>query len=79
MSTWAAPSPGQLMELHIGNATWNKNMHISNSTWKLMPLAMQSMKTSSNSFMYEYVDNENLEKWLHGGDAGPSSPLTWDI
>ncbi|KAH6836136.1 Protein kinase superfamily protein [Perilla frutescens var. hirtella] len=28
--------------------------------------------------VYEYVDNGNLEQWLHG-DVGPSSPLTWDI
>lgn len=28
--------------------------------------------------MYEYVDNGNLEQWLHG-DVGPVSPLTWDI
>ncbi|KAL6550674.1 hypothetical protein OROMI_021162 [Orobanche minor] len=26
--------------------------------------------------VYQYVDNGNLQKWLHGGD---SSPLTWDI
>ncbi|OAY81195.1 putative serine/threonine-protein kinase, partial [Ananas comosus] len=28
--------------------------------------------------VYEYVDNGNLEQWLHG-DVGPRSPLTWDI
>lgn len=28
--------------------------------------------------MYEYVDNGNLEQWLHG-DVGPCSPLTWEI
>ncbi|KAI8015164.1 putative serine/threonine-protein kinase [Camellia lanceoleosa] len=28
--------------------------------------------------VYEYVDNGNLEQWIHG-DVGPSSPLTWDI
>ena len=28
--------------------------------------------------VYEYVDNGNLEQWLHG-DVGPVSPLTWDI
>lgn len=28
--------------------------------------------------MYEYVDNGNLEQWLHG-DVGAVSPLTWDI
>lgn len=28
--------------------------------------------------MYEYVNNGNLEQWLHG-DVGPVSPLTWDI
>lgn len=28
--------------------------------------------------VYEYVDNGNLEQWLHG-DVGPISPLTWEI
>lgn len=28
--------------------------------------------------VYEYVDNGNLEQWLHG-DVGPQSPLTWDV
>lgn len=28
--------------------------------------------------VYEYVDNGNLEQWLHG-DVGAYSPLTWDI
>ncbi|KAG8085677.1 hypothetical protein GUJ93_ZPchr0010g10952 [Zizania palustris] len=27
--------------------------------------------------VYEYVDNGNLEQWLHG-DIGPVSPLSWD-
>ncbi|XP_052182389.1 probable receptor-like serine/threonine-protein kinase At4g34500 [Diospyros lotus] len=30
------------------------------------------------SLVYEYVDNGNLEQWLHG-DVGPVSPLTWDV
>lgn len=28
--------------------------------------------------VYEYVDNGNLEQWLHG-EVGPVSPLSWDI
>lgn len=28
--------------------------------------------------VYEYVDNGNLEQWLHG-DVGPCSPLTWEF
>ncbi|XVE94929.1 hypothetical protein REPUB_Repub02eG0052300 [Reevesia pubescens] len=28
--------------------------------------------------VYEYVDNGNLEQWLHG-DVGPCIPLTWEI
>ncbi|XP_058754313.1 probable serine/threonine-protein kinase At1g01540 [Vicia villosa] len=28
--------------------------------------------------VYEYVDNGNLDQWLHG-DVGPVSPMTWDI
>ena len=27
--------------------------------------------------MYEFVENGNLEQWLHG-DGAPVSPLTWD-
>ncbi|KAK3420889.1 hypothetical protein EUGRSUZ_G00446 [Eucalyptus grandis] len=33
---------------------------------------------SKRMFVYEYIDNGNLEQWLHG-DVGPVSPLTWDI
>ncbi|CAF2034895.1 BnaA09g00970D [Brassica napus] len=29
--------------------------------------------------VYEYVDNGNLEQWLHGDGLGSKSPLTWDI
>ncbi|KAK9122380.1 hypothetical protein Syun_019997 [Stephania yunnanensis] len=28
--------------------------------------------------VYEYIDNGNLEQWLHG-DVGLVSPLTWEI
>lgn len=28
--------------------------------------------------VYEYVNNGNLEQWLHG-EVGPISPLTWEI
>lgn len=28
--------------------------------------------------MYEYVNNGNLEQWIHG-DVGPVSPLSWEI
>ncbi|KZV53376.1 putative receptor-like serine/threonine-protein kinase [Dorcoceras hygrometricum] len=28
--------------------------------------------------VYEYIDNGNLEQWLHG-ELGPVSPLTWEI
>jgi hypothetical protein len=28
--------------------------------------------------VYEFVENGNLEQWLHG-DVGPCSPLTWEI
>jgi hypothetical protein len=28
--------------------------------------------------VYEYVDNGNLDQWLHG-DVGEVSPLTWEI
>ncbi|OEL34123.1 putative receptor-like serine/threonine-protein kinase [Dichanthelium oligosanthes] len=28
--------------------------------------------------LYEFVENGNLEQWLHG-DVGPVSPLTWEL
>ena len=28
--------------------------------------------------VYEYVDNGNLDQWLHG-DVGQFSPLSWNI
>lgn len=28
--------------------------------------------------VYEYVNNGNLEQWLHG-DVGAKSPLTWEV
>ncbi|XP_030470151.2 probable receptor-like serine/threonine-protein kinase At4g34500 [Syzygium oleosum] len=33
---------------------------------------------SKRMLVYEYIDNGNLEQWLHG-DVGPVSLLTWDI
>ncbi|KAG8642630.1 probable serine/threonine-protein kinase At1g01540 isoform X1 [Manihot esculenta] len=33
---------------------------------------------SHRMLVYEYVNNGNLEQWLHG-DIGPWSPLTWEI
>ncbi|KAK1402650.1 putative receptor-like serine/threonine-protein kinase [Heracleum sosnowskyi] len=33
---------------------------------------------SERLLVYEYVDNGNLEQWLHG-DVGPISPLSWEI
>lgn len=33
---------------------------------------------SQRILVYEYIDNGNLEQWLHG-DVGPVSPLTWEI
>lgn len=33
---------------------------------------------SSRMLVYEYVDNGNLDQWLHG-DVGDVSPLTWDF
>ncbi|KAH7670494.1 Non-specific serine/threonine protein kinase protein [Dioscorea alata] len=32
----------------------------------------------SRMMVYEYVDNGNLDQWLHG-DMGRVNPLTWEI
>lgn len=32
----------------------------------------------SRMLVYEYVDNGNLDQWLHG-DMGRVNPLTWEI
>ncbi|KAK9114926.1 hypothetical protein Syun_021723 [Stephania yunnanensis] len=34
--------------------------------------------SSIRMLVYEYIDNGNLEQWLHG-DVGLVSPLTWEI
>lgn len=39
---------------------------------------LMTVLLSFRMLVYEYVDNGNLEQWLHG-DVGPISPLTWDI
>jgi len=41
-------------------------------------LSSVTILLSFRMLVYEYVDNGNLEQWLHG-DVGPVSPLTWDI
>ncbi|XP_078182245.1 putative serine/threonine-protein kinase At1g01540 [Carex rostrata] len=33
---------------------------------------------ANRMLVYEFVDNGNLEQWLHGNE-GPTSPLNWDI
>uniref|UniRef100_A0A1J3D042 non-specific serine/threonine protein kinase n=1 Tax=Noccaea caerulescens TaxID=107243 RepID=A0A1J3D042_NOCCA len=34
--------------------------------------------SAQRMLVYEYIDNGNLEQWLHG-EVGPVSPLTWDL
>lgn len=34
--------------------------------------------TNYRMLVYDFVDNGNLEQWIHG-DVGDVSPLTWDI
>ena len=34
--------------------------------------------TLDRMLVYEYVENGNLDQWLHG-DVGDESPLTWDM
>ncbi|KAK9152170.1 hypothetical protein Syun_010479 [Stephania yunnanensis] len=36
------------------------------------------MEGAYRMLVYEYIDNGNLEQWLHG-DVGLVSPLTWEI
>ncbi|KAH9603699.1 hypothetical protein KSS87_007450 [Heliosperma pusillum] len=44
----------------------------------LVGLAGYCADGAQRMLVYEYLDNGNLEQWLHG-DVGPVSPLTWDI
>ncbi|XP_074275397.1 putative receptor-like serine/threonine-protein kinase At4g34500 [Silene latifolia] len=44
----------------------------------LVGLAGYCADGAQRMLVYEYLDNGNLEQWLHG-DIGPVSPLTWDI
>ncbi|URE10241.1 serine threonine-protein kinase [Musa troglodytarum] len=44
----------------------------------LVKLLGYCVEGAQRMLVYEYLDNGNLEQWLHG-DVGPSSPLTWDI
>ncbi|XP_074351590.1 putative receptor-like serine/threonine-protein kinase At4g34500 [Apium graveolens] len=44
----------------------------------LVGLIGYCVEGSQRLLVYEYVDNGNLEQWLHG-DVGPISPLSWEI
>ncbi|XP_058750480.1 probable receptor-like serine/threonine-protein kinase At4g34500 [Vicia villosa] len=44
----------------------------------LVRLVGYSAEGARRMLVYEYVENGNLEHWLHG-NVGPVSPLTWDI
>ncbi|GJR96425.1 probable serine/threonine-protein kinase [Tanacetum coccineum] len=40
--------------------------------------SVKSVSGAQRILVYEYVNNGNLEQWLHG-DVGPVSPLTWEL
>ncbi|KAJ3682057.1 hypothetical protein LUZ60_014630 [Juncus effusus] len=44
----------------------------------LVRLLGYCMEGAYRMLVYEYVDNGNLDQWLHG-DVGEKSPLTWEI
>ncbi|XP_043710661.1 probable receptor-like serine/threonine-protein kinase At4g34500 [Telopea speciosissima] len=44
----------------------------------LVGLVGYCVEGAQRMLVYEYVENGNLEQWLHG-DVGSVSPLTWDI
>ncbi|KAG1341896.1 putative receptor-like serine/threonine-protein kinase [Cocos nucifera] len=44
----------------------------------LVDLVGYCAEGAKRMLVYEYINNGNLEHWLHG-DVGPISPLTWDI
>ena len=49
--------------------------------WDISSLSHQGWMFVSfchRMLVYEYVNNGNLEQWLHR-DVGPFSPLTWEI
>ncbi|KAL9230869.1 hypothetical protein vseg_006163 [Gypsophila vaccaria] len=44
----------------------------------LIKLLAYCAEGAQRMLVYEYVNNANLEQWLHG-DVGPTSPLTREI
>ncbi|KAH7300713.1 hypothetical protein KP509_24G075600 [Ceratopteris richardii] len=44
----------------------------------LVRLLGYCMEGSQRMLVYEYIDNGNLDQWLHGS-LGKSKPLSWDI
>ncbi|KAK1320468.1 putative serine/threonine-protein kinase [Acorus calamus] len=44
----------------------------------LVRLLGYCMEGAYRMLVYEYIDNGNLDQWLHG-DVGEFSPMTWDI
>lgn len=44
---------------------------VTNMFYELFPFLFRML-------VYEYVNNGNLDQWLHG-DVGDVSPLTWEI
>jgi hypothetical protein len=52
-----------------------RTLVIVNAQWKLDSFSLLWL---NRMLVYEYVDNGNLDQWLHG-DVGEVSPLTWDI
>lgn len=59
--------------------TWFLSIHQSLIVFELQTKENDSSCLISfcRMLVYEYVNNGNLEQWLHG-DVGPRSPLTWE-
>lgn len=71
--------------LCFSNASWDFSLHSSNFKvpfrpfiWLCYIAELKKIHGCYRMLVYEYVDNGNLEQWLHG-DVGPCSPLTWEI
>lgn len=65
-------------QIFFPKATERNQVETRTFPWVLVKFSNFSMLCPHRMLVYEYVDNGNLEQWLHG-DVEPANTLTWDI